>query len=147
MHLIPIKERLEDNEELSSNPSCQETIHLTIDFYKKVGFVQPWIGYYAEDNGDLVGAAGLKGPPINGTVEIAYGTFEKYRKQGFGTAICKHLVGISLKTDPSIKITARTLPEENFSTRILKKNNFIFMGIVNDLEDGEVWEWLFEILE
>ena len=147
MHLIPIKERLEDNEELSSNPSCQETIHLTIDFYKKVVFVQPWIGYYAEDNGDLVGAAGFKGPPINGTVEIAYGTFEKYRKQGFGTAICKHQVGISLKTDPSIKITARTLPEENFSTRILKKNNFIFMGIVNDLEDGEVWEWLFEILE
>ena len=147
MQLIPIKETLEDNEELISNPSCQETIYITIDFYKKVGFVQPWIGYYAENNGDLVGAAGFKGPPINGTVEIAYGTFEKYRRQGIGTTICKQLVGLSFKTDPSIKITARTLPEENFSTRILKKNNFVLIGPVNDPEDGEVWEWLFKTFE
>ncbi len=147
MQLIPINERLEDNEAFANNPLCQETIHMTIDFYKKVGFEQPWIGYYAEDNGDLVGAAGFKGPPINGTVEIAYGTFEKNRNQGIGTTICKHLVGLSLKADPSIKITARTLPEENFSTRILKKNNFKFMGTVNDPEDGEVWEWLFETFE
>ena len=80
MQLILIKVRLEDYEKLSSNPSCQETIHFTIDFYKKVGFVQPLIGYYAEDNGDLVGTAGFKVLPIDGTVEIAYGTFEKYRR-------------------------------------------------------------------
>ncbi len=143
MHLIPIKERLQDNEEFIKNPLCQETIHMTIDFYKKVGFVKPWIGYYAEENGDLVGSAGFKGKPTNGTIEIAYGTFEKYRRQGIGTKICKHLVELSLKTDSSIKITARTLPEENFSTRILKANNFIFIGTVNDPEDGQVWEWLF----
>ena len=142
MELIPVKERLEENEEFTSNPLCQESIHMTIDFYKKVGFVQPWIGYYVKQNGALVGAAGFKGQPINGTVEIAYGTFEKYRKQGIGTAICKQLVDLSLKTDPSIKITARTLPEKNFSTRILEKNNFIFIGTVNDPEDGEVWEWV-----
>lgn len=147
MQLIPIKERLEDNEEFTGNPLCQETIQMTIDFYKKVGFVQPWICYFAEENGDLVGSAGFKGQPINGTIEIAYGTFEKYRKQGIGTIICKHLVDLSLKTDPSIKITARTLPEENFSTRILKKNNFIFIGMANDPEDGEVWEWLFKANE
>ncbi len=144
MNLIPINETLEDNEAFASNPLCHETIYNTIDFYKKVGFVLPWVGYYAEDNGYLVGAAGFKGPPINGIVEIAYGTFEKNRRQGIGTAICKHLVSISLKADPSIKITARTLPEQNFSTRILKKNNFIFLRTVNDSEDGEVWEWLFE---
>lgn len=147
MQLIPIKERLEDNEDFINNPLCQESIHMTIDFYKKVGFVKPWIGYYAQENGDLVGTGGFKGPPINGTTEIAYGTFEKYRKQGIGTTICEHLVDLSLKTDPSIKITARTLPEENFSTRILKNNNFIFMGTVNDPEDGEVWEWLFKTNE
>ncbi len=60
MQLIPINERLEDNEAFITNPLCQETIHMTIDFYKKVGFLQPWIGYYAEVNGDLVGAAGFK---------------------------------------------------------------------------------------
>ncbi len=143
MELIPIKETLEENKEFISNPLSIETIQMTIDFYKKVGFVQPWIGYYAKENGELVGSGGFKGKPINGTIEIAYGTLEKYRKQGIGTAVCKHLVDLSLQTNPSLKITARTLPEESFSTKILKKNNFIFIGTVNDLEDGEVWEWLF----
>jgi len=144
MELIPVKETLEENKEFTSNPLCQDTIQMTIDFYKKVGFVPPWIGYYARKNGNLVGAAGFKGQPIHGTIEIAYGTFEKYRRQGVGTEVCKQLVELSLKTDPSIKITARTLPEENFSTRILRKNNFFFNGIVIDPEDGEVWEWVFE---
>jgi RimJ/RimL family protein N-acetyltransferase len=144
MQLIPIKERLEDNEEFTSNPMCNESLQMSIDFYKKVGFVEPWIGYYAEENGYLVGCAAFKGQPTNGTVEIAYGTFEKYRNQGIGTTICKHLVNLSLKTDSSVKITARTLPEENFSTGILKKNNFKFIGKVIDPEDGEVWEWLYE---
>lgn len=143
MHLIPIKERLEDNEDFIKNPLCQETVQMTTDFYKKVGFVEPWIGYYAEENGDIVGSAGFKGKPINGTIEIAYGTFQNYRRQGIETKFCKHLVELSLKTDSSIKITARTLPEENFSTRILKANNFIYIGTVNDPEDGQVWEWLF----
>jgi len=144
MDLVPIKKRLDDNGEFINNPLCQDTIYMTIDFYKNVGFVPPWIGYFAMQNGNLVGSAGFKGQPINGTVEIAYGAFENYRKQGIGTAICKQLVDLSLKTDPFIKITARTLPENNFSTRILEKNNFIFIGMVNDPEDGEVWEWEFK---
>jgi len=66
---------------------------------------------------------------------------EPFQNQGIGTQICKELVELSLKTNSSIKITARTLPENNFSTKILKKNNFVFVGMVNDPEDGEVWEW------
>ena len=58
-----------------------------------------------------------------------------------GTRICRKLVEIGLAADPSVKIIARTLPEANFSTRILEKNDFIFIGMVNDPEDGEVWEW------
>jgi hypothetical protein len=40
-------------------------------------------------------------------------------------------------------ITARTLPEENHSTKILRKNSFTFVGSVMDPEDGEVWEWMY----
>src|SRR5437764_6367233 len=115
MKLIAIKERLEDNQRLATDSVQVEILRMTIDFYKKVGFVPPWIGYYVEENGNLVGSAGFKGPPIKGTVEIAYGTFEEYRKQGIGTAICRHLVELSLKTDPSIRLTARTFSKENFS--------------------------------
>ena len=142
--LMPIKETPEDNEEFILHPLCLETIYMSIDFYKKVGYVPPWIGYYAKQNNDLVGSAGFKGPPINGTIEIAYGTFEKHRNRGIGTAICKLLVDLALETDSLIKITARTLPEESFSVRILRKNNFILTGMVNDPEDGDVWEWLFK---
>ena len=60
MQLIPIRERLEDNEDFIKDPLCQETVHMTTDFYKKVGFVEPWIGYYAEENRDLVGSAGIQ---------------------------------------------------------------------------------------
>ena len=144
LELIPVMETIDKNEEFINNPICRETIRLTIELYKKIGYEPPWIGYYVKRDNDLLGSAAFKGKPIRGTVEIAYGTFEKYRHQGIGTAICRLLVDLALNTDPAIKITARTLPEENFSTRILKKNNFFFAGTVNDPEDGEVWEWVFK---
>jgi hypothetical protein len=49
-----------------------------------------------------------------------------------------------LKTNTAVKITARTLPQRNFSTKILEKNEFEFAGIVNDPEDGDVWEWVYQ---
>ncbi len=35
------------------------------------------------------------------------------------------------------------IEENNFSTRILQKNGFIFSATVNDPEDGDVWEWIY----
>lgn len=147
MKMIPIQEKYDDNEKILKKSWCRETIYKTIEFYKKVGFVPPWICYYASRGGNLVGSAGFKGPPVNGKVEIAYSTFEKHRNKGIGTAICRHLVELSQEADPSVKITARTLPVKSFSTRILEKNNFKFSGIVNDPDDGEVWEWLWGGIE
>ena len=141
MTLLPIKETIEENEVFANNPLCNETLNMCIAFYNRVGYTLPWICYYAEENGELIGSAAFKGKPINNTVEIAYGTFENQRHQGIGTKICKQLVELSLATDPSVRITARTLPEKNYSTRVLEKNNFILLGFVKDPEDGEVWEW------
>lgn len=31
--------------------------------------------------------------------------------------------------------------KEDFSTKILEKNNFILLGTVHNPGDGEVWEW------
>ena len=127
MQLIPISERLEDNQEFVNNPLCQESIYTTIDFFKRVGYEPPWISYYAQQGDLLIGCAAFKGAPRNGSIEIAYGTFEPYRQKGIGTAICKLLVELALRTDPKVTITARTLPEKNFSTRILEKNGFLFL--------------------
>lgn len=88
----------------------------------------------------LVGAD-LKGKPKEGKVEISYGTFKKYEGSGIGTRICRQLVLLALETDPSIRITARTLPENIASMEILKKNGFKCLGTVYDEEDGNVLEW------
>ena len=141
MTLLPIKQTLAENEDFGNDPLCKESLGMCIEFYKKVGFNPPWICYYVKENEELVGSAAFKGQPMYNTVEIAYGTFEKHQQKGIGTKICKQLVELSLATDPSVRITARTLPEKNYSTKILEKNNFILLGFVNDPEDGEVWEW------
>lgn len=141
MTLLPIKQTINENEAFSNNPLCYESLGMCIEFYKRVGFNPPWICYYVEENGELIGSAAFKGQPINNTVEISYATTENHRGKGVGTRICKQLVELSLATDPLVRITARTLPEKNYSTRILEKNNFVLLGFVTDPEDGEVWEW------
>ncbi len=145
MELIPIKKTIEENEEFLHNPDCSETLHVTIGFFNKVGFEPPWIGYYAKKEGQLVGGCAFKGKPVNNQIEIAYGTFDRFGKQGIGAAMCGLLVELARKTDPTVKITARTLPVKNYSTRILEKNGFQLLGPILDPDDGEVWEWLFKL--
>ncbi len=143
MKLIPIQETLDENQDFKEDPSCREVLQMTIDFYKRIGFHPPWICYFVEKDDQIVGSAGIKGAPVNGRIEIAYGTMEPFRRQGIGTEICKMLTELSLRSDPTIQVTARTLPEKNFSTRILEKNHFEFAGTAIDPEDGLVWEWIF----
>ena len=141
MELLPLKENLEDNTEFLDHPDCKESLPMSIKFFKKVGYHPPWIGYYAQVDGELVGSGAFKGRPFRGKVEIAYGAFPQFRKKGVGSEICKELVQLALKTNPAIRITARTLPVESFSTKILRKNSFQSQGTVIDDDDGEVWEW------
>ena len=144
MELIPIKEHLEDNKVFTDNPDCQDSIYMSVDFYKKIGFNPPWICYYAKLEDQLVGACAYKGKPVNGRVEIAYGVFPAHQNKGIGTLIANTLVNLAIETDPSVIVTARTLPEENYSARLLRKNNFKLLGAVIDEEDGEVWEWEYQ---
>lgn len=139
--LIPILPVLSQNVEFLEHPDCQETLAMSVAYYQTIGFHPPWICYYARLNGNLVGNGAFKGRPVNGKVEIAYGTFAHRRNEGIGNLICRQLVEVARQSDPALTITARTLPEENHSTRILRKNRFRLLGQVWDPEDGEVWEW------
>ncbi len=147
MNLIPIGKTKAENQRLFAHPDCQEhvdSLDQSIAFFDRIGYDPPWIGYIAQVNDHLVGVAAYKGKPQNGRVEIAYGTFPANQQQGIGTQIARHLVLLAEQTDPSVTITARTLPEENYSTRILRKNGFIWQGVVHDDEDGDVWEWVYQ---
>jgi len=145
MTLLPIDIDESLNDRFRDNPECENVLSVYPDFYRRVGYNKPWIGYFATiDGNEIVGCGGYKGKPRESKIEIAYGTFRNYEGQGIGTEICRQLVLLSLKTDSSLKITARTLLENNASTTILKRNGFECVGIVNDEEDGEVWEWEFQ---
>ena len=145
MLLLPIDIDETQNIRFRNNPECVTILDVYPGYYQKVGYHKPWIGYFATlDGHEMIGCGGYKGAPRNGTIEIAYGTFKKYEGHGIGTEICRQLVWLALQTNPALQITARTLPGNNASTRILKRNGFEYTGIVYDAEDGDVWEWTFK---
>ncbi len=144
MTLLPIEIDESLNDRFRGIPECEEVLKVFVGFYKKVGFTKPWIAYFvADSDNEIVGGGGFKGKPKDNTVEISYGTFKDHQSKGVGSAICRQLVLLSLQTDPNIKITARTLPDNGPSIGVLKRNGFVCKGIVKDEEDGEVLEWEF----
>lgn len=144
LHLIPIEPRLEDNGHFPKDDESALILQMSVDYYNRIGYHKPWIGYFVTNDTHYIGSAGFKGKPVNNTIEIAYGTFESFRNKGVATQVCRLLVDLALATDPKVRITARTLPENNQSTRVLARNGFEKLGTVVDPEDGEVFEWLYK---
>jgi RimJ/RimL family protein N-acetyltransferase len=120
---------------------CQEVISATIDLYKNKGFDMPWVGYLVLDSNVIVGAAGFNGKPENNGIEISYYTFQEYEGKGYATLACKELIKIAKLQNPGLVFYAKTAPEENASTRILRKNGFIYQKVVQDHEIGDAWLW------
>jgi [ribosomal protein S5]-alanine N-acetyltransferase len=144
LKLIAIKRTLAENGDFANHPELAITLPMSINFFEGIGYNPPWIGYFVTRNDVLVGVASFKGKPVGNRIEIAYGTMPDFQNQGIGAAICRELVQLSLKTDPMVRICARTLREENYSVRLLRKNGFALLGTVVDEDDGEVWEWEFK---
>jgi hypothetical protein len=142
LHVIDIDET--KNVAFTILPECRDILSVYPEYYRRIGFHLPWVGYFFERGDHLVGCGGFKGEPRDGRIEIAYGTFKQYEGQGVGTEICRELVSLSVRTDPRIVITARTLPENNASASILRRNDFVLLGLIWDDEDGNVWEWQYK---
>ena len=113
----------------------------TAAMYQKTGFQQPWVGYLALQDGQVVGTCTFRTPPQDGRVEIGYFTFLGHESKGIATRMAQLLVQLARDTDISIGIVARTLPQENASTAILRKLGFNRIGPAYDEVVGEVWEW------
>lgn len=101
-------------------------------------------GYFVMRDEVIVGVGGFVEKPKDGRVEIAYSTFKANEGQGIASFTCKQLIEIAKTTDPSIVVTAKTAPEQNASVKILQRNGFVFTGIVQDHEIGDVWEWVLQ---
>jgi len=117
------------------------TAEMTRAFYERTNPQVPWISYFAESNGKLVGGCSFVGMPTDGVVEIAYFTFPIYEGRGVATAMAERLIEIATR-EPSVRaLIAHTLQEESASTRILHKHGFERDGVAIDADEGEVWRW------
>jgi RimJ/RimL family protein N-acetyltransferase len=132
---VPVQPVSEMPEALAANGLA------TAELYRRVGFVPPWIGYVAVVGGRGVGGGAFVGPPKDGFVELAYFTLENERGKGYATQTAASLVELARATDPRMGLKAFTLKEENPSTRILQRLGFAIIGVAQDADAGEVWEW------
>lgn len=113
----------------------------TVALYDRKGCEPPWIGYLAIDTERVVGTCSFVSAPCDGAVEIAYFTFPPYEGRGVATGMAKGLLTIALG-EPNVRsLIAFTLPEDNASTRILRKHGFQRDGFATDPDAGEVWRW------
>jgi RimJ/RimL family protein N-acetyltransferase len=116
----------------------------TVQMYARGGYVEPWVGYLAIEEGRCVGSCGFTSPPRGNVVEIAYFTYPDFEKRGIAMGMAQRLVSMAQACDPKVRIVAYTLTEENASNHILKKVGFAFSGTVDHPEDGKIWEWSYE---
>lgn len=99
-----------------------------------------WLPVLIAEN-TLAGNCGYKGPPKDGVVEIGYEVASEFRRMGLATEMAQVLVQHAFSYEDVNTVIAHTLPEENYSVRVLKKIDFLFDDIVDDPEDGTVWRW------
>lgn len=141
MELKAIDLHIDKSKEMYGSAYCQLLLKTYDDYYKKIGYLLPWVGYFVVKENQVVGSCGFTGQPNDGKVEIAYWTFEEFERQGIATFSCKELILISQQYDPAVIITAKTAPEYNASTKILQNNGFVFSEVVQDDEIGDAWLW------
>lgn len=73
-----------------------------------------------------VGSFCFKGEPdINGEVEIGYGIYPKYQKQGYMTETIEGIIKFALKNDNVKSIIAETAYDNVPSQNVLQKHGFI----------------------
>jgi len=144
MTLEPIHIDEDKTKEIYANPNCQDIFGSYPEYYYKTGYVPPWFGYFVIRDGEVVGVGGFTGPPTDGKVEIAYGTFKAHEGQGIASFACGQLVTIAKTTNPAVIITAKTAPQFNASTTVLQRNGFIQAGVVQDEGIGDAWEWVYK---
>jgi RimJ/RimL family protein N-acetyltransferase len=93
----------------------------------------------------LIGVCSFNGPPDpDGAVEISYGVAPDYQGRGYATEAARLLIGSAWAVPQVRRIFAKTLPEENASTRVLRKCGFNTYRELIDPVDGLIWRWEIE---
>lgn len=144
LKLEPIPFQEDHAKEIYASEDCQNLLQMWVEYYPKIGFNLPWVGYFVKQGELILGCCAFTGQPVENKVEISYWTFKAFEGLGVASFACETLISIAKATNPKLLITAKTAPENNASTRILEKNGFAFSKIVQDHEIGDAWEWILE---
>ncbi|MCB0279204.1 MAG: GNAT family N-acetyltransferase [Calditrichaeota bacterium] len=113
------------------------------EFYSRIGYHFPWIGYFAVIDDQVVGTCGFKGKAENGKIELAYYTFKQFEGNGYAKLMLNELIRIKKEADQTdqILLIAQTESRVNASNHILKQQHFVYSGDAFDEDAGIVWEW------
>ena len=142
MKLIHISRTGVPEEDIPGLPEVAKEVGAAyVGLYERMGFVPPWLGYFALDEGVCVGTCGFKSPPLAGRVEIAYFTFPGFEARGYATRMAEAVIARGRRADTKVLFAAQTLPQEGASPAILRRLGFALVGTVDHPEDGPVWEW------
>ncbi|PWU19487.1 MAG: GNAT family N-acetyltransferase [Verrucomicrobia bacterium] len=122
---------------------ARDVVRQTEAFYRRVPRDPPWIGYLVVNTDTVVvGCCGFVPAPLSeGTIEIAYGTWPSFQRQGYATAAALALIEIASKSGMITRVIAHTLPEPGASTRVLRRLGMVCRGEIEHPEDGKVWLW------
>jgi [ribosomal protein S5]-alanine N-acetyltransferase len=107
--------------------------------------VPPWCGYIGWDGTDPLGFGGFVGQPDeDGVIEIGYLTFPAREGRGVASAVAAGLLAIA-RGEGLSAVIAHTLPEQNASTVVLRRNGFVRSGEAQDSDEGTVWRWRIDL--
>ena len=107
MHLIPIpRDGSAKLSDVTLPDVALSVIASTVQMYERRGYVEPWVGYLAIEEGRCVGTCGFASPPAGEVAEIAYFTFPDFERRGIATRMAQRLISIAQECDPSVKIIA-----------------------------------------
>ena len=76
----------------------------------------------------LIGSAGYKGPPKDGTVEVGYGIVRDHQRRGYASEVVRGLLGHAFEVPSVQRVIAETLPELIPSIGVLGKCGFRLIG-------------------
>ena len=121
-------------------PEALEAITIALEH----GVDPTWFAHLVVVGAEVVGFGGFTGPPADGEVEIGYSVAPARQGRGVATAA----VGAWLARAGAggvTRVRAHTRPEENASTRVLRRHGFVRAGEVVDPDEGTVWRWVLSL--
>ena len=95
-----------------------------------------WYLIRREPTRELVGVAGFKGRPVDGSCEIGYSLLPSFQGSGYATEASRELIRWAFSHRDVERVTSETLPDLLDSIRVMEKCGMRFIGDGNP-EEGQ----------